>query len=255
MMDYNNYTDNTNYYLPTSQSYGQNPVGYSSPYYQVNATNMPMGYYQEAQPAYYSLYLPPPKPLMPFKTEGEDSEKLLGLIEKQTEVIGHLNSKILNQESKKILWEKRQLKIRLRQLEQANAVKQRELEARMLTRPLIKIPPRPKIDTESPRKANKEQSNKMLQLLHRLVLEKDASANSNKENKVKKPKLFETLLYGLNPQRTDSNILGNSLIQTRISKAPSRASRASRKTPPRKRTTSIVMSDEEGEEEDEVDYN
>jgi len=104
----------------------------------------------------------------------EHDKKLLSLIERQTEVIGHLNSKIMQQENQKIQKDKRELRSRLKQLEMANAIKQRELEFRVQNTLLTnspKLPPRrdPR-DDDYEKKPNVKGSDRILSVLGKFVL-------------------------------------------------------------------------------------
>ncbi len=77
------------------------------------------------------MYYPPPFFNQAKLQKDDHDRRLLDLIEKQTEVIGHLNSKIMNQEQQKILRGRQELKLRLKQLEYSNSLKQREFDARL----------------------------------------------------------------------------------------------------------------------------
>jgi len=183
---------------PQNSSYLLSSFGqpYTQPFFQ----GSPLSFNYQHQMPYYGSPSPMYYPQSPFFNQAinskndEHDKKLLDLIERQTEVIGHLNTKILNQEYQKLLKGRKELNSRLRQLELANALKQKELDARIhnnLISPSMRIRgPEARIQEDNEKKQNK--NSRVLQLLSKFVI---ANEMSNTERKVyNKPRPHGSLL-------------------------------------------------------------
>lgn len=180
-------------YYNNSMSMQQQQMGYGQPsmYHQMSTPLLSVNYeYPQSYQQYYgnnggaggggaSRLMQAPS--FSKVANDEHDKKLLSLIERQTEVIGHLNSKIMQQENQKIQKDKRELRSRLKQLEMANAIKQRELEFRVQNTLLTnspKLPPRRDDDYE--KKSNVKGSDRILSVLGKFVLATEF-ADTNKK--------------------------------------------------------------------------
>lgn len=133
-----------------------------------------------------------PKSLSHIERE-ENNERLLDLIERQTHVIGSLNTKIVYQEQKKIQQEKKELRERLKQLEVANAMQQREIDARLRAN-FVSLSPKPnKRDFES---ADKIKGSRMLQMLGKLIIgNENGNQNGDDSMRYASPRQDDDDLY------------------------------------------------------------
>lgn len=168
-----------NYYQPPMdnvayQAYYQNqnmmtpPV--ESPYPRMSIMSPRLDHAQS--PSYFPQPYYPTSSRTQVNTEGEEkNERLLDLIEKQTEVIGHINSKILVQETQKIRREQNDLKIKLKQLELENAMQQKEINAKLMSNyTSLLTPDRPKVPRKPENSPREKKSSQMIQVMSKLIL-------------------------------------------------------------------------------------
>lgn len=161
------------------QAYYQNPnmmqPPVASPYPRMSILSPGLDHPQS--PAFFPQ--PQPQPYYhtssrtQVNTEGEEkNERLLDLIEKQTEVIGHINSKILVQETQKMRREQNDLKLKLKQLELENALQKKEINAKLMSNYNSLLSPEkpkmPKKPENSPREKSK--NSHMIQVMSKLIL-------------------------------------------------------------------------------------
>lgn len=205
--------------------------------YYNNSMSMQMGYGQQQQQPMYQVSTPLlsvgydfqpnfqfyggggggprllPQPSFAKVANNEHDKKLLSLIERQTEVIGHLNTKIMQQENQKIQRDKKELRSRLRQLEMANALKQRELEYRVQNTLLTNSPKLPKIPQLQQHEdgEKKKGSDRILSVLGKFVLATEMADSQKKNkpgNKRKYGSFLQAAFQGLKGSQSEKNILG-----------------------------------------------
>ena len=201
-------------YFPNSMSmqmgYGQQPM------YQVSTPLLSVGYeYQPNYPYYGGGGGGPrllPQPSFAKVANNEHDKKLLSLIERQTEVIGHLNTKIMQQENQKIQRDKKELRSRLKQLEMANALKQRELEYRVQNTLLTNSPKLPRMSQfQQPQQEEVEKkkgSDRILSVLGKFVLatEMADSQKSKSRNKRKYGSFLQAAFQGLKGSQDEKGL-------------------------------------------------
>ena len=142
-----------------------------------------------------------PKSLINIERE-ENNERLLDLIERQTHVIGSLNTKIIYQEQKKIQQEKKELKDKLKQLEKANAMQQKEIDARLRAN-FVSLSPNQNNNKKKFENSDKIKGSRMLQMLGKLIIGNE-NGNQNEDpdsSKYYSPRQGDDDLY--DPSSTD----------------------------------------------------
>jgi len=226
-----NNSQNRSQYYSMSQPPPQQQAYYN------NSMSMQMGYGQQQQQPMYQVSTPLlsvgydfqpnfqfyggggggprllPQPSFAKVANNEHDKKLLSLIERQTEVIGHLNTKIMQQENQKIQRDKKELRSRLRQLEMANALKQRELEYRVQNTLLTNSPKLPKIPQLQQHEdgEKKKGSDRILSVLGKFVLATEMADSQKKNkpgNKRKYGSFLQAAFQGLKGSQSEKNILG-----------------------------------------------
>ncbi len=225
----NNSQNRSQYYSmsqppPQQQAYYGNmqmgQMGYGQPQqYQVSTPLLSVGYEYQPNFQYYGgggggggpRLLP--QPSFAKVANNEHDKKLLSLIERQTEVIGHLNTKIMQQENQKIQRDKKELRSRLKQLEMANALKQRELEYRVQNTLLTNSPKLPKMPQLQPQEEGekKKGSDRILSVLGKFVLATEMSGQQKKNqggNKRKYGSFLQAAFQGLKGSQSEKGILG-----------------------------------------------